>query len=105
LASLTVEESGGGVAVTVTADDGRSATERAESTEESMFRAVVTAVGVVAEGRAPIPLLVTRATAEGSEAMTVILERDDGTRVAGAALTRASAAFAVARAAWVALQG
>jgi hypothetical protein len=105
LAALTVEESGGGVAVTVATDDGRSATERAESTEQAMFRAVVAAVGAVAEGRPPVPLLITRATADGSEAMTVILEREDGTRVAGAALTRASAAFAVARAAWVALRG
>jgi hypothetical protein len=35
----------------------------------------------------------------------VILERSDGTRVAGAALSRASAPYAVARAAWVALRG
>jgi len=105
LTALAVEESAGGVTVTVTSSDGRTATERAESTEQSLFEAVVAAVGTLADGRAPVPLLITRATAAGSEAMTVILEREDGTRVAGAALTRASASYAVARASWVALQG
>jgi hypothetical protein len=103
LASLTVEEGPGGVRVTVTTTDGRSAAQRAESTEQALFEAVVAAVGVLAEGRAPAPLLITRATAGGSEAMTVILERDDGTRVAGAALTRASSPYAVARAVWAAM--
>jgi len=105
LTTLQVEEAPGGVVVTATTDDGRIATERSEPTEEAMFEAITTAVGSLAEGAAPRLLAVGRTSAEGSEAMTVLLERSDGTRAAGAALTRAGTAYAVARATWAALRG
>jgi hypothetical protein len=42
---------------------------------------------------------------DGSEVVTVVVEKSDGTRVAGAAIVRAAKAYAVARAAYAALRG
>jgi hypothetical protein len=104
LARLRVEEGFDDVVVTAAASDGREATERCRPDEEAMFAAIARAVGSLADGAPPEVLAVGRTRAAGSEAMTVLLERSGGDRAAGAALTRAGAPFAVARAVWAALR-
>jgi len=105
LASLRVEESSEGLAVTAVFTDGRTLTQRSGPSEEGMYEAVVSAVGALADGHPPALVSVDGTVAGGSEVMTVVLERADGTRAAGAAVVKASKAFAVARATWSALRG
>ncbi len=104
LAAVRIEESRDGVTVTAVASDGRTLTERAPATAEGMIDAVIAAVGSLADGRAPTVLGVARTQANGSEVITVVVERPDGSRGAGAAVIRASRAFAVGRATWSALR-
>jgi hypothetical protein len=66
---------------------------------------VVAAVGALAEGRPQRLVWVSAAMVDGSEVVTVVVEKSDGTRVAGAAIVRAAKAYAVARAAYAALRG
>lgn len=106
LASLAYEESVDGVTVTAVATDGqRFSRKAADTTEAAVAAAVAAAVGALAEGRPQRLLRVTTEIIDGSEVVTVVVEKDDGTRVAGAAIVRASRAFAVARATFVALRG
>lgn len=106
LASLAYEESLDGVTVTAVAADGqRFSRKAADTTEAAVSAAVAAAVGALAEGRPQRLLRVATEIIDGSEVVTVVLERADGTRVAGAAIVRASRAFAVARATFVALRG
>jgi hypothetical protein len=105
LASLSYDESPAGVIVTAVADDGQRFSRRAaEPTDEAVSAAVVAAVGALAEGRPQRLVWVSAAVVDDSEVVTVVVERSDGTRVAGAAVVRASKAYAVARAAYVALR-
>jgi len=104
LASVRMEESRDGVVVTAIGSDGRTLTERCAATSEAMIEAVVAAVGGLADGRAPTLLAVERTRAEGTEVVTVVVERIDGWRGAGAAVVRASRAFAVGKATWTALR-
>lgn len=104
LASLTVEESVDGVTVVATAADGRRFSQRTATTEEAVAAAVVAVVGALAEGRPPRLLSVTLGATEGTEVVTVLVERVDGTRTAGAAVVKAGRAYAVARATWAALR-
>jgi len=104
LSSVRLEESRDGVVVTAVGTDGRTLTERCAATSEAMIEAVVSAVGGLADGRAPTLLAVERTRAEGSEVVTVVVERTDGWRGAGAAVVRASRAFAVGKATWTALR-
>jgi hypothetical protein len=102
---VRLEESRDGVVVTAIGTDGRTRTERCAVSAEAMIEAVVTAVGELADGRAPTLLAVERTRVEGSEVVTVVVERtDDGWRGAGAAVVRASRAFAVGKATWTALR-
>lgn len=103
LASLAVEESADGVVVVATATDGRRFTRRAGGSQEEVAAAVVAVVGALSEGRPPTLLSVTTEVVEGTEAVTVILQKVDGTRLAGASIVRAGRAYAVARATWSAL--
>jgi len=103
LAAVRVEEGPDGVAVIVSAADGRSATRSGAATEEGMVAAVAAAAGDLAAAQAPEVLAIEWAAVAGSEVVTVVVERHDGTRTAGAALVRASRAYAVARAVWSAL--
>ncbi len=103
LASIIVEEWSDRVEVTATAGDGRTVTQRSDATEAGMFAAVVAAVGTLAEGTPPRLLSVTPIEANGSEALAVVVRREDGTTLAGAAVVRVGAGYAVGRAAWAAL--
>lgn len=104
LGSLRLDETADGVTVTATTTDGRSITQRAAPTEPGAHDAVVAAVGSLAGGSPPALVGIERGTVQGSEVITVVLERTDGSRVAGAAVVRATRAFAVAAATWAALR-
>lgn len=104
LASLTVEESLDGVTVVATATDGRRFSQRTAATEEAVAAAVVAVVGALAEGRPPRLLATLLGSAEGTDVVTVLVERVDGPRIAGAAVVRAGRPYAVARATWAALR-
>jgi len=104
LASVSVDEARDGVAVTATATDGRTVTQRSEATEAGMFAAAVAAVGTLAEGSPPELISVTAMDADGAQAITVVLKRADGTKIAGAAVVKVSAGFSVGRATWAALR-
>lgn len=104
LASLAVDESDSGVVVTATAADGRRYSRRAPADDESVSEAVVAAVGALVDGRPSRLLAMTVSEAEGSTAVTVILERADGSRAAGSALVAAGKPFALARAVMAALR-
>lgn len=106
LASLAYEESIEGVIVTAVASDGQRFSRRAaDTTDAAVSAAVAAAVGALAEGRPQRLLWVGSETVDGSVVVTVVLEKTDGTRVAGAAIVRAAKAYAVARATFVALRG
>lgn len=104
LASLTIEESEDGVTVVATATDGRRFSQRTMAAEDAVAGAVVAVVGALAEGRPPRLLTTLLGGAEGTEVVTVLVERVDGTRIAGAAVVRAGRPYAVARATWSALR-
>ena len=105
LTALRVEESAEGVAVTAFSSDGRSLSQRSGPTQPGMYEAIVSATGALADGRPPLAVNVKRAEADGSEVLTVVVQRSDGSRLAGAAVVRADLAWAVARATWAALRG
>jgi hypothetical protein len=105
LAALAYEEAADGVTVTAVAEDGQRFSRRAAATtDDAVGAAIVAAVGALAEGKPQRMLWMSAATVEGSEVVTVVVEKTDGTRVAGAAIVRAAKAYAVARAAFVALR-
>ena len=103
LHSVLVEESSDGLEATVVGSDGRRVARSGEATEEGLVAAVIAAAGVLVTGAEPQVLSVEWASVEGSRAVTMVLEAAGGRRGAGAALVRASRAYAVARAAWSAL--
>ena len=106
LASLAYEESNVGVIVTALASDGqRFSRKAADTTDAAVSAAVAAAVGALAEGRPQRLLWVASETVDGSEVVTVVIEKTDGTRVAGAAIVGAAKAYAVARATFAALRG
>lgn len=106
LASLAFEESADGVTVTAVAADGRRFSRRAGAvTDQAVSEAVVAAVGALSEGKPQRLLWVSAETIDGTQVVTVLVERTDGTRLAGAAVVRAAKAYAVARATWAALHG
>lgn len=103
LQSVLVEEGSAGLQVTAVGSDGRRAARGAKVSEEGLVAATIAAVGTLITGAEPRVLSVEWASVEGSRAVTVVLEAAGGRRGAGAALVRASRAYAVARAAWSAL--
>ncbi|MDX1690122.1 MAG: hypothetical protein R3290_03760 [Acidimicrobiia bacterium] len=103
-ATLRVDESPEGLVITATASDGRSLTQRSGPSEDGLYESVVSAVGALADGRPPTLVDVERKAVDGTEIVTVVVERADGTRFAGSAVVRAGKAFAVARATWSALR-
>lgn len=103
LSAVIVEETGDGATVTVTASHGRAESAPAEPTEDGIARAVVTAVGRLVTG-SPGRLVWMSSDAAGSDrVVTLVIERSDGARSAGAAIVRGGLAHAVARAAWEAI--
>ena len=106
LASLAFEESDSGVVVTAVAADGRRFSRQAAAvSDQAVGEAVVAAVGALSEGKPQRLLWMSAETIEGTEVVAVLVERADGTRLAGAAVVRAAKAYAVARATWAALRG
>jgi hypothetical protein len=106
LASLAFEESSDGATVTAISTDGKRFTRRAAAiTDEAVAAAVVAAVGALAEGRPQRLVWVTTETVQGTTVVTVLVEKADGSRCAGAAVVRGAIAYAVARATWMALRG
>lgn len=105
LASLSVEESPGEILVVATASDGRRFSRRSTAAgPEAVAAAVVAVVGTLVDGRAPQLVGVWFGDANGSEVVTVVVERRDGIRHAGAAVVRVGRPYAVARAVWEALR-
>jgi hypothetical protein len=103
LAAVTVEETPFGAAVTVTGSDGSRRSEDAEASEIGVARAIVSAVGVLVEGRAARLMWISREEAGDQAVVSLLIERGDGSRRAGAAIVRGGTPLAVARAAWDAL--
>jgi len=106
LESVSVEESGAALQVTVVDSNGRRVVRSATAVDESgLVAAVIAAVGMLLEGAEPGVLLVEWAMVDDSRVVTVVLQGAGGRRGAGAGLVRASLGYAVARAAWSALSG
>jgi hypothetical protein len=89
----------------VSAADGRSATRRGFATEAGMMDAAAAAAADLAAADPPEVLAIERLVVDGTAVVTVVVEQADGSRHAGAAVVKASVAYAVARAAWSALAG
>lgn len=105
LATLTIEESSSEVLVVATSVAGERFSRRTtDVAEAAVAAAVVAVVGAMVEGRPPRLLAMLHSVVEGTEVVTVVLERRDGTRVAGAAALRSGRPYAVARATWAALR-
>jgi hypothetical protein len=105
LATLTIEESADAVLVIATSTAGSRFSRRTVIVDEAgVAAAVVAVVGAMVEGRPPRLLAVTHSHADGTEVVTVVLERRDGARVAGAAAVSSGRPYAVARATWAALR-
>lgn len=105
IVQVTVDETAEGVTVTVSTADGRSETHPGEPSEQGIAQAAVAAVGKLATGASARLVWMSTAEAEGTTVVSVLLERTDGARLAGAATVRGSLAHAVARASWNALGG
>lgn len=106
LASVAFDESADGVSVTAISTDGTRFTRRAAgTTDEAVAAAVVAAVGAMSVGTPQRLIWMGTETVAGSTVVTVLIEKADGSRLAGAAVVRAATAYAVARATWVALRG
>jgi hypothetical protein len=103
LAAVAVEETPAGTAVTVTASDGSSRSQDAEASEDGVARAIVAAVGVLADGTAARLVWMSRGEAGDQGVVSLLVERGDGSRHAGAAIVRGGVAHAIARATWAAL--
>jgi hypothetical protein len=103
LSAVAVTETDDGVEVRVEID-GRSAGRSAAATPEAMTEAVVGAVGELAGEDAVGIIKLDVGGANGSQVVTVVVERTDGSRAAGAALIRVGIGYAVARATWAALR-
>jgi len=105
LAALSIEESASEVLVVATSTTGSRFSRRTAALDESgVAAAVVAVIGAMVEGRPPRLVAVTHSVAAGTEVVTVVLERRDGTRVAGAAAVWSGRPYAVARATWAALR-
>jgi hypothetical protein len=103
LAGIRVEEGVSGVLVTALGAGGREETQVAEASPAGMAAAVVAAVGALACGQPSTMVSLTWSETEAGQVATVVMERPDGTKEAGAAVLAASPAYALAKATWRAL--
>lgn len=104
LAGLRVDESPEAIVITATSSDGQSATRESDLSENGLYEATIAAVGALADGHAPVLLDVERRTVDGTEVISVIVERANGSRAAGSAVVQTTRAYAAARATWSALR-
>jgi hypothetical protein len=105
LASVSVTEDADGIVVTVSSQDGRTASRRAQGGATGVDRATATATSELVSRGAGRLVGVDEWNAEGSAVMTVLVEDAEGRRRAGATTVEGSRAYAVARAVWVAFSG
>lgn len=103
LESISVEETAGEARVVVSSSDGRRAARSTEAGEQAVEAALIAAVGELVGGREPRVLALEWKVLEGAQIVSLVLAAGEQTG-AGAAVTRATRAFAVARAAWSALE-
>ncbi len=104
LAGVSVEETRDAVVVTATAADGRDVARRARWSEGGLNEALTASVASLAgEEVTPELIAVEKTDVQGTTVITVILQRRDGSRLAGAAVVEAGVPFALARAMWAAL--
>jgi hypothetical protein len=104
IASVTVREAAGGTTVTVDGG-GQAVTESSDGTPAGLARAAAVAVGRLIVG-APVGLLwFETSEVDGQQVVSVLVERPDGARVAGAATVRGEVAAGIARAVAAALSG
>ena len=104
LAGVAVEETRDAVVVSATAGDGREVSRRARWSEGGLNEALTAAVASLAgEDVTPELIGVREADVGETTVITVILQRRDGSRLAGAAVVEAGVPFALARAVWAAL--
>lgn len=103
LESVSVEETPEGISVTIRATDGAHTVRTLDSGLSGMDEAVVAAVAELTG--TPDAALVEASEARLGErtVITVLVALDEATEVSGAAVQMGGRAFAVARAAWVAL--
>ncbi|HUG74165.1 MAG TPA: hypothetical protein VMM81_00620 [Acidimicrobiia bacterium] len=102
IASVTVREAVDGTTVTVDAG-GQTVTESSDGTRAGLARAAAVAVGRLLVG-VPVGLLwFDTSEVDGEQVVSVLVERPDGARVAGAATVRGDVAAGVARAVAAAL--
>ncbi len=103
LGAIAVEEGRTGVVVTASAEDGRFASVRAR--RDALDTAIVAAVAHLTGPHRVAPLLVDviESSVDGTDVVTVVIERSDGRRVSGSAVVESGPAFALAMAAWSAL--
>ena len=104
LAGVSVEETRDAVVVTATAADGREVSRTARWSEGGLDEALTGAVSSLAgEEVTPEVIAVEETEVADTTVITVILQRRDGSRLAGAAVVEAGVPFALARAVWAAL--
>ena len=105
LESVAIEETPEGISVSVGSTDGRRITHSLQRGWAEMEEAIVAAVGELT-GTAGVAVAGVNEARFGDHAViTVLLERAEGDFVSGAAIQRGGRAYAVARAAWLALRG
>lgn len=103
IAGVAVTETAKGLEVSVTAGDGRIASQRCRGGEEPLAEAVAIATAELFGNRAAVLLEYRREHIAETEVVTVIMDAGTGGRLAGAAVMGAGFAFAVARAVAAAL--
>jgi hypothetical protein len=104
LAAVTVEEDDTGVTVVARSSAGESSSRSVPATRHGLDEAAAMAAAeLITPDTPPRVVAVTDQTVEGSPVVTVVLEIHSGRRVAGASVVHGSRAYAVALAAWAAL--
>jgi len=102
IASVTVREAVEGTTVTVDGG-GQAVTESSDGTRAGLARAATVAVGRLLVGT-PVGLVwFDTSEVDGQQVVSVLVERPDGSRVAGAAMVRGEVVAGVARAVAAAL--
>jgi len=102
---MAITETATGTVIEVSDATRRSATARSTWTDAEMRSAVVEAVASLLDHSTVTLVSAAIQTVEGSDIASVLLETEDGRRVAGSEVVRGTVAYAMARATQVALLG
>ncbi|MDH3730366.1 MAG: hypothetical protein OES13_04475 [Acidimicrobiia bacterium] len=103
IAGVAVTETAKGLEVSVTATDGRIASQRCRGGEEALAEAVAIAAAELFGNGAAVLVEYRREAIAETEVVTVVIDSGSGGRLAGAAVMGAGFPFAVARAVAAAL--